>query len=63
MLFSGTFKISLLFEGQEVSKALPLFQREMSTMPQGIWQKVVFESKSREDRGFQVKFNNIFFIC
>ncbi|CAD5206962.1 unnamed protein product [Bursaphelenchus okinawaensis] len=50
----GLFKLSILFEGQEMERALPLFEKSLVELPQGLWQKIVVETKARNDKGFQL---------
>ncbi|KAI6178801.1 MAM domain-containing glycosylphosphatidylinositol anchor protein 1 [Aphelenchoides besseyi] len=50
----GTFKLSLLFEGNELDQAVPLFYAQLRDLPQGVWQKLTAEAKAKPNRGFQL---------
>jgi hypothetical protein len=46
--------LGLLFDGYDQDEAIPLFYAQMSDLSQGIWQKLVLESKAKPGKGFQL---------
>ncbi|KAI6228972.1 MAM domain-containing glycosylphosphatidylinositol anchor protein 1 [Aphelenchoides fujianensis] len=50
----GSFKLSLLFEGNTLEQAVPLFSAQLQDLTQAHWNKLTVEAKARPNRGFQL---------